>query len=1281
MRRALAVAAGVLGIVAGVTCSTSQDTLTGPAATLHSIAVSPDTSTLVTGATRSFTAQPKDASGKPVVGVALVWASSDTTIATVTQAGVVTARAPGSVQIAASAFGINGLATVTVVQIPVASIIVAPPIVIARVGTTVQLSDTLKDSVGNVLTGRTLTWASDSTPAASVDQTGLVTAKALGVAHISATIAASAGQPHVTGHATITVTLTPVFAITIIPQNPSVFVAQTTQLFALPTDSIGNPLSGRVITWSSDNTGVATISNAGLVTGVAAGSATIQATCEGKTTVTTVTVSNVPLSAVVLSPANFGLTTGQTQQLSAQVYNAQGQLVTGAPVTYTSKNTGVATVSSTGLVTGVGAGTDTISAASGGVTGIAVVTVTLAPVASVTIVPPLDTLLLGAQVTLQATPRDGSGNVITGRPVTWGTSNPGVATVSPVGQVLATGTGVAVITATIGGVPGNATIVVNPVPIASVTITPPKVVTVVQGAQHQLSVTVTDQNGHPVANPSVTWTSTANNIATVSGTGLVLGVSPGTAKIAAASGGKSDTATVTVQLVPVASVVLSPNPATVVMGTTVTLTATVKDASNNTLSNRKLTWSSNNTGIATVNGDTLETQIVTGQALGSATITAVSPDGPSGAATVNVVAVPVATVTVAPSDTTITTAQTAQMRVTLKDSHGNVLSPTNYAVVWSSTPSGRIDASSGLFTPQSSSDTGAFTVTAASGGQQGAARVHVTLVPIATVTATPSPLTVTLGPGWQQTLSVVVKDAQGHTLNRPVTWSSLNSGIASVSPSGGNESVLGVAVGTTSVVALADQGLFDAKADTVPVTVVQANIASIVVTPNPAAVNVGGTVTLAAALKDAKNNVLTNRTLSWGTSDATVASINGATDESQIVTGQGGGTATITATSTDPGNASGTATVNVGDPVDHINVHPNPITIRQTYAVATHDTAYDVVNHPLTGVTLNFSTDGTAASVNGAGVVTGTSAGTDNFTAAAQGKQKQVPITVLADSVSTININQTNPSTPYNATVNLTATIADSTGKVPPGATITWSSNPAGRVSPTTGGSTTVTPQASDTTNGIVVTATSEGKQDQTTVQVTPVTAASVSVAPTRDSAGLNGTPVSLTATARDAGNHVLNGRTIAWSIDNTQIGQLSAASGLSPSTITVTPGGPNSGATTVRATVDGHQAVAAFSVFPQDTILQQNVSLSASGTNSATLTATLRNPDGTFDTGATVTWTDDEGTLLSYVPSPSPNDGAGNSSTTVTITGTPLTTTTIHVTATSSGGEPVAHTTITVSP
>src|SRR5206468_435945 len=110
-----------------------------------------------------------------------------------------------------------------------------------------------------------------------------------GMAAGSATITAtSEGQ---SGSAALTVTTVPVASVAVSPATASRQVGQSVKLAATPQDAGGTALTGRVVTWGSSNPAVATVNGSGLVTGMAAGPATITATSEGKSGTAAITVT------------------------------------------------------------------------------------------------------------------------------------------------------------------------------------------------------------------------------------------------------------------------------------------------------------------------------------------------------------------------------------------------------------------------------------------------------------------------------------------------------------------------------------------------------------------------------------------------------------------------------------------------------------------------------------------------------------------------------------------------------------------------------------------------------------------------------------------------------------------------------------------------------------------------------------------------------------------------------------------------------------------------------
>jgi len=343
-----------------------------PPVPVMSVVVNPASSTVRVGGTERLTATPEDANGNSLAGRTITWATSNAAIAGVDATGLVMGVAAGPATITATSEGKSGTASVTVALVPVASVTVSPASGSIVVGGTIQLMATTKDSAGNTLTGRSITWASSNTSTATVSATGLVT----GVAAGAATITATSEGKSATATVTVAVALVPVASVTVSPATASLFVGATKQLSATTKDSAGNVLTGRAIAWSSSNTTAATVISSGLVTGKATGSATITATSEGKSGTASITVALVPVASVTVSPASGSIAVGGTVQLTATTKDSAGNVLTGRAITWSSGNLAAATVSASGLVTGVAAGMATITATSEGKSGTASVTVT-----------------------------------------------------------------------------------------------------------------------------------------------------------------------------------------------------------------------------------------------------------------------------------------------------------------------------------------------------------------------------------------------------------------------------------------------------------------------------------------------------------------------------------------------------------------------------------------------------------------------------------------------------------------------------------------------------------------------------------------------------------------------------------------------------------------------------------------------------------------------------------------------------------------------------------------
>ena len=250
-----------------------------------------------------------------------------------------------------------------------------------------------------------------------------------------------------------------VSAVAVTPSTLSVVAGSTGTLTAAVTQTNCTNLT---TTWTSANTAIATVSSAGVVTGVTAGGpVAVTATAGGVSgsAQVTITPAAIPIASISLSQTSAGLQIGQTLQLTATARDGGGNALTGRTFTWTSSNPAAASVTSQGLVLAVANGQTSITAAAEGRSAIAVITVSNQQVASVTVTPNGAVLQPNGTLQLSAITRDGIGNLITGRAVTWATGNAIIAGVSSAGLVTAAAAGTVTITATSEGVSGTATIV------------------------------------------------------------------------------------------------------------------------------------------------------------------------------------------------------------------------------------------------------------------------------------------------------------------------------------------------------------------------------------------------------------------------------------------------------------------------------------------------------------------------------------------------------------------------------------------------------------------------------------------------------------------------------------------------------------------------------------------------------------------------------------------------------------------------------------------------------
>lgn len=698
------------------------------------------------------------------------------------------------------------------------------------------------------------------------------------------------------------------------------------------------------------------------------------------------------VTSVGVAPTPVALTVGGTQQLTATPRDASGNAITGRTVTWTTSNAAAATVAG-GLVSAVGAGSATITATCDGIAGTVSVTVTAppsgAPVNRVILTPDILQLVVGGTGKITAATYDVAGAALTGRTVTWSSSNPAIATVATDGTVKAVAGGSAIVTATSEGKTATAQVTVNTSDISvfrdmqgNNTVT----LELEQAEGKYFEMLVLDGGGRPVANPQVVATSSDSSVATISSTNIANSapgftisakMKMGRATITLTCGGITYTANVTV-ISRVDSVFVSPASVTVPQGETRQLTVTLKDLAGNIVTGREIKYVSMNGTVASVNG----TGVVTGQMPGTTTIE-VSRSG-------RLVTVPV-----------------------------TVVPPT----------------------------------------------------PVATVSLTPN--SVVLNPGGSQQLTVVTKDAAGVVLTgRTVTYASSAPTVATVSSTG---RVTAVALGAATITATSE-----GRTATAGVTVVPP-IATITIEPATAIMHAGELIPLTVTTKDAAGNIVTGRQVSVTSNGPQVVRID--TTSGYTATALGLGTVTVTASAE---GKSASMTIKVLPPPTVMSVTISPSSV-QLYAGTTKSvtiTPFDSAGNPLDGRTTTVTSANTAMltvakSTYGA-TLTGVATGTTSITATVEGKSATIPVIVdPAQVVGTVRLSPTSVALTIGETDGLSVTQLDTRGvPMSPPHTVTWSSSNPGVVS-VSGGSIYAVAAGTAT-----ITATVDGKSGSATVTV-----------------------------------------------------------------------------------------------------------------------------------------------------------------------------------------------------
>jgi hypothetical protein len=644
---ATGVSAGTATITASLAGQSGMATVTVLAATLVKIEMGPAASALAltVGQSQAIIATGTYSDGSTLdVTQTASFLASDPSIAAVSNAqgsrGVLQALKAGSTEVTARIGSISGKLQVIVAASPLVSLALTPPTATLAPGAKqgFSVTGTFADSTTLVLT-QSAVWSTSDATLVSISNAagsrGEATALKSGMAQVRATFGGITGTAQVTVNQAVVVD-----GLAIAPTMVSIEAGRTIGVKAMAhyTDGSLKDVS-ELSMWTSSAPTFASVSNStgikGQVKGLTNGTATITATFGTFTATGTVLVSPPVVVAVNVDPATLRRPIGLYEYVDATTAMSDGssQSVSGT-VTWTSTNPAVADVQVYqgiyAYVIAFGAGTATIKASMpNGMFATIAVTVTNASINTVEIGPAQPKLPVGGKLDMTAIGvfSDFSTSNLK-YSAAWTSSNPTVATVGnsdyTKGALTALAPGTTTITANYDGIIGTTLVTVTSATLMTIQVTPfsPKLPV---GFETYLQATgIYTDNSTQDLTYLASWSTSANNIGSVSYYGRFSPIAPGMVTISAHYAGVTGTNAIQVSPATMTSITLTPATATVAVQATKQFAASGIFSDGTTLDvTSYVTWFAGNTATANVSNAWPKQGEAKGLAVGSTTITAV----------------------------------------------------------------------------------------------------------------------------------------------------------------------------------------------------------------------------------------------------------------------------------------------------------------------------------------------------------------------------------------------------------------------------------------------------------------------------------------------------------------------------------------------------------------------------------------------------------------------------------------------------------------------------------
>lgn len=500
------------------------------------------------------------------------------------------------------------------------------------------------------------------------------------------------------------------------PEEATLERGDKLQLVASLFDDEDQPISGsRILSWTTSDPTVAKVDTRGEVEAVGYGVSTISIKGGMAEATVAITVPRPPITRITLEPEEVSVQVRSTVQLRATAYDGAGDEVPGAEISWTTEDEDVATVTSSGLVTGQSVGSTSIVATHEELSVSSAVTVDFRPVDRVEILTKNITLRVNEVVQMQGVARDDQGFILENRMLMWSAMDEGLLEVDAItGEIKGLAAGMTVVTLSAEGETTTTEVRILDQPIDSIELVPTSY-TLSAGLTLQMTATPKDALGNPLEGRTLTWTATNPSVATVDSDGLVTGQGAGLGRIQVEAEGKIAEAAITVQN-PVTTVEVTPTMPSIQEGEQLQFMAKTLSSTGSDLF-RNVVWSTSDTNIATIDSAGLLTSNRPGQIKVRATSEMIV-----GEVDLTVTPKPVDSVTVAPEVVVMFVNDAVQLVASTFAADGSPL--IGRAVSWSSDKPlvASVDATTGQVT---AFGTGKANITATSEGVTGSAVVVV----------------------------------------------------------------------------------------------------------------------------------------------------------------------------------------------------------------------------------------------------------------------------------------------------------------------------------------------------------------------------------------------------------------------------------------------------------------------------------------------------------------------------------------------------------------------------